>query len=177
MKIEKLAFVLIIASLIMTTSSMYSAEIIYGATSLKDTYYQGDTIAIQITVLNNGTSVLEIKAVNVSIWRVERRYNRLRNIELVYNKTFPKNVKIDVGDLFSTLVEVKIDFPPAQYNISVSIVADFVAGGGGESVEYVVPSHLFWVKANFDIPILAWALIINVILVALTVYIYRRLKA
>ncbi|MCR8454705.1 MAG: hypothetical protein NDP13_06935, partial [Crenarchaeota archaeon] len=85
----------LLTALVLT--EVHSLEVLIGHSSLKDVYYQGEDLIIDVSVWNNGTSALRIIHFNLTIWRVEKRYDRLRNVELVYNSTIKKNETISPG--------------------------------------------------------------------------------
>lgn len=159
-------------------SPLSSAEVVATSSSLENTYYQGDQMIIRIAIMNNASTenVLEIIHINTTIWRIEQRYKRWRNIELVYNKTDKIGVTIDPHQVFSTQIKIRIDFQPAKYNLTVEVRTRFRAGAEGEKSYYVVKGHEFWVKSSLSIPPLAWAIVVDVIIIMIAWIVYRRLK-
>lgn len=176
-RIHAAAFLMLFMLALLTFKGAQSLEIVMGYAPLKDKYYQGEELVINVSVWNNGTSALRVLYFNLTVWRVEKRYDRLRNVELVYNKTLNKNETITQGQVYSLRIIVPIMFQPAQYNLSLAVVTRFVLGGGGEREEYIIPTHLFWVKPTYEVPVIVWAIIIEAVLIGFTLYIYRRLKA
>ncbi|MCR8487499.1 MAG: hypothetical protein NDP22_03705, partial [Crenarchaeota archaeon] len=150
--------------------------VLIGHSSLKDVYYQGEDLIIDVSVWNNGTSALRIIHFNLTIWRVEKRYDRLRNVELVYNSTIKKNETISPGQIYSLRILVTVTFQPAQYNLSLAVVTRFALGAAGEREDYIIPTYLFWVKPTFEVPTIVWAIVVEVVLIGLAIYIYRRLR-
>ncbi|GEM_PF-7121594 len=175
-KFQICIFLGLLLTTILASMGVNSLEVIVGGSPLKDVYYQGEELILRAVVWNNGSSALEILYFNISIWRIEERYGRLRNIERVYYAKFEKNITIEPNQQFSEEIIIKINLQPARYNLSFAVVTKFTAGATTESTNYIVPSHIFWVKPSFEIPILIWAGIIEVILMGLALFIYRRLR-
>jgi len=175
-KMAKFISIGLLLSLILMPTALHSVNVVVGSSPLKDVYYQGEELVIQVVVWNNGSSTLKILNFNISIWRVEERYGRLRNVERVYNQEFDKNVTIDPNQQFSEEIVVKINLQPARYNLSLAVTTKFLAGAAAENTQYIIKSHLFWVKPNFEIPVLLWATIIEVILIGMAIFVYRHLR-
>jgi len=164
--------------LIMSAHSCYSAEVIVLGSNLKDVYYKGEELVISISVLNNNSkgNILNITLINTTIWRIEKRYNRWRNIEKVYNDTKEIGELIEPGQVFSTEIRIKLDFTPARYNLTVDVKTKFTAGAAAETSNYVVKGHLFWIKSSITIPTIVWAIVVDVILVLVALIAYKKLR-
>ncbi|MEX0568731.1 MAG: hypothetical protein Q6363_006180 [Candidatus Njordarchaeota archaeon] len=158
--------------------SVKSSDVVVVGSILEDTYYQGDVMTIRVAIMNNASSenTLEIILINTTIWRIEQRYERWRNIEVIYNRTDNIGTTIERNEVFSTEIEIKINFQPARYNITVEVRAKFRAGAAGEQSYYVVKGHMFWVKSSLSIPPMAWALVLDVIIIIAALFVYRKLK-
>jgi len=174
-KITRFISITLLLSLVFMPT-LHSIEVVVGSSPLKDVYSQGEELAIQVVVWNNGSSPLEILNFNISIWRVEKRYNKLRNVERVYNQKLDKNVTIEPNQQFSEEIVVKINLQPARYNLSLAVTTKFLTGAAAENTRYIIKSHLFWVKPSFEVPVLLWATIIEVILIGMAIFIYKRLR-
>jgi len=142
------------------------------SSKLKDEYYRGEYLVAYITIMNErGGSKITIRRVNITIWRIEKRYEKWRNIEVVYNKTINISEGIEGGQAFSMEIKVKLDFNPARYNITIAVYS--TATG---SPHYPVRGHRFWVRSAIEIPPIVWAVIVDALFILVAVMIYRRMR-
>lgn len=177
-KLRGYKFLALLFLISLSIAKASAKEVIVGASPLKSTYYQGETIIIRAVVWNNGSSKINVLYFNVSIWRVEKRYNRLRNVENVYSGKFDANISLEPNQQFSKEIHIKSNLQPAQYNLSLSVVVQYTTGPatGSKDTFYIIPTHLFTIKPSFEIPVLIWAIVIEAILIGFALYIYKGLR-
>ncbi len=173
-----LVLLLLMLPLHIAIKGVEAKDVLTSASELKEVYRKGEEMVIYVSVFNNhsGTNILNITEVNTTIWRIEKRYNRWRNIERVYSRTREIGQLINPGEVFSIEIRIKLDYTPARYNITVCVITKFTAGAAGEVENYVVKGHLFWIKSAITIPTIVWAIIADVILMVVGLFIYRRLR-
>ena len=98
-----LVLLLLMLPLHIAIKGVEAKDVLTSASELKEVYRKGEEMVIYVSVFNNhsGTNILNITEVNTTIWRIEKRYNRWRNIERVYSRTREIGQLINPGEGFS----------------------------------------------------------------------------
>ncbi len=171
-RVMSLAAVALLCVMMIHMIPMYAKSVVVEASGLKDEYRKGETLTLYVSVLNNKTGgTLTVEKLNISIWRIEKRYTRWRNVERVYNRSREIDETIEKGQVLSIRIQILLDFTPARYNLTVAVYTD-------ESADpvYAVKGYLFWVKSAVEIPPIVWAIVADVIFILVALIIYRKLR-
>jgi len=166
-------FIALLCIVVINVAPIHTKSVIVKASNLKEEYYKGEDLILYVSILNNksGGGVLTIEKLNISIWRVEKRYDRWRNIEMVYNKSREIGETIEANQVYSIRIQIQLNFTPARYNLTVAIYTD-------ETSEpyYAVKGYLFWIRSAVRIPPIVWAIIVDVLFILAAMIIYRKLR-